>query len=106
MSEEINISENTIDGKGAECCCRTKVRSEKEQKDLINRLSRIEGQVRGIRRMLESHSHLCDGRRAGGQQRKGGRTGEDIAKADEIIKDWASCRPPNFGKLCGAKLPG
>jgi hypothetical protein len=46
MSEEINISENTIDGKGAECCCRTKVRSEKEQRDLINRLSRIEGQVR------------------------------------------------------------
>ena len=60
MSEEINISENTIDGKGAECCCRTKVRSEKEQKDLINRLSRIEGQVRGIRRMLEEDAYCID----------------------------------------------
>ena len=57
MSEEINISENTIDGKGAECCCRTKVRSEKEQRDLINRLSRIEGQVRGIRRMVEQGAY-------------------------------------------------
>ena len=34
-------------------CChsahRTKERSEKEYRDLINRLNRIEGQVRGIR---------------------------------------------------------
>ena len=28
-----------------ECCHKTKERSEKEYKDLINRLSRIEGQV-------------------------------------------------------------
>lgn len=42
------------------CCCRTKVRSEKEQKDLINRLSRIEGQVRGIRRMLEKDAYCID----------------------------------------------
>ena len=48
------------DGPGPEqengCCCgsdRHKVRSEKEYRDLMNRLSRIEGQVRGIRRMLE-----------------------------------------------------
>ena len=44
----------------AACCCRTKVRSEKEQKDLINRLSRIEGQVRGIRRMLEEDAYCID----------------------------------------------
>ena len=35
------------------CCCqcseRKKERSEKEYKDLINRLSRIEGQVRGVK---------------------------------------------------------
>jgi len=32
------------------CCCHTsKHRSEKEYKDLMNRLSRIEGQVRGIK---------------------------------------------------------
>ena len=42
------------------CCCRTKVRTEKEQKDLINRLSRIEGQVRGIRRMLEEDAYCID----------------------------------------------
>ena len=41
-------------------CCRTKVRTEKEQKDLINRLSRIEGQVRGIRRMLEEDAYCID----------------------------------------------
>ena len=35
-----------------ECTHKTKERSDKEYKDLINRLSRIEGQVRGIRRML------------------------------------------------------
>lgn len=41
-------------------CCRTKVRSEKELKDLLNRLSRIEGQVRGIRRMLEGDAYCID----------------------------------------------
>ena len=37
-----------------ECCChhKTKERSDKEYKDLINRLSRIEGQVRGIKKMV------------------------------------------------------
>lgn len=42
------------------CCCRTKERSEKELKDLMNRLSRIEGQVRGIRRMLEADAYCVD----------------------------------------------
>ena len=41
--------------KETKCCCcnRKKERSEKEYKDLINRLSRIEGQIRGIKRMLD-----------------------------------------------------
>ncbi len=30
------------------CCYKRKERSEKEYKDLMNRLNRIEGQVRGI----------------------------------------------------------
>ena len=42
------------------CCCRTKVRTEKEHKDLMNRLSRIEGQVRGIRRMVEEDAYCID----------------------------------------------
>ena len=43
------------------CCCnKTKSRSEKEYKDLLNRLSRIEGQVRGIRRMVEEDAYCTD----------------------------------------------
>ena len=48
------------ESKPAGACCRTKVRTEKEQKDLLNRLSRIEGQVRGIRRMLEEDAYCID----------------------------------------------
>lgn len=45
-----------------ECCCcqRTKERTEKEYKDLINRLSRIEGQIRGIKAMVERKAYCTD----------------------------------------------
>ena len=44
-----------------ECCChRTKVRSEEELRSLNNRLSRIEGQIRGIRGMLEKDAYCAD----------------------------------------------
>ena len=43
-----------------ECCHKTKERSEKEYKDLVNRLSRIEGQVRGIKRMVENDAYCPD----------------------------------------------
>lgn len=43
--------------KGNECCHKTKKRTEKEYKDLVNRLSRIEGQVRGIKRMVEEDAY-------------------------------------------------
>ena len=44
------------------CCCgeRRKLRSEKEYKDLINRLSRIEGQIRGIKGMVERDAYCID----------------------------------------------
>ena len=43
------------------CCCnRKKERSEQEYKDLINRLSRIEGQIRGIKRMLDEDCYCHD----------------------------------------------
>lgn len=41
-------------------CCRKKVREEKEQKDLIHRLNRIEGQVRGLKKMLEDDRYCVD----------------------------------------------
>ncbi|GAA6491437.1 MAG TPA: metal-sensing transcriptional repressor [Candidatus Bariatricus faecipullorum] len=40
-----------------ECCHRKKERSEKEYKDLIHRLNRIEGQVRGIKKMVEQDAY-------------------------------------------------
>ena len=42
------------------CCCQKKVRNEKEIKDLMNRLNRIEGQIRGIKRMLEEDAYCID----------------------------------------------
>lgn len=42
------------------CCHKTKERSEKEYKDLLNRLSRIEGQVRGIKGMVERDAYCTD----------------------------------------------
>lgn len=41
-------------------CHRTKERTEKEYKDLINRLSRIEGQIRGIKKMVEKDTYCPD----------------------------------------------
>ena len=42
------------------CCHKTKERSEKEYKDLIHRLNRIEGQVRGIKKMVENDVYCTD----------------------------------------------
>jgi DNA-binding FrmR family transcriptional regulator len=41
-------------------CCKKKERTEKEYRDLINRLSRIEGQIRGIRGMVEKDCYCTD----------------------------------------------
>ena len=45
-----------------ECNCRhkTKQRSEAEYKLLINRLNRIEGQIRGIKGMVENDAYCTD----------------------------------------------
>ncbi len=43
------------------CCChKVKVRSPEEYKKLINRLNRIEGQIRGIRGMVEKNVYCTD----------------------------------------------
>lgn len=44
-----------------ECCShKTKERSEKEYKSLMNRLNRIEGQIRGIKGMVEKDAYCTD----------------------------------------------
>lgn len=58
MKNDMNHTKNT-------CCCsdgsdKTKVRGDKEYKDLVNRLSRIEGQVRGVKNMVENDAYCVD----------------------------------------------
>ena len=44
-----------------DCCCKkTKQRYEEEYKSLIHRLNRIEGQIRGIRGMVERSAYCPD----------------------------------------------
>ena len=45
---------------GCPHCVRIKVRSSNEYKKLINRLNRIEGQIRGIRGMVEKSAYCPD----------------------------------------------
>lgn len=47
---------------GNNCCCsgKTKERSEEEYKALVNRLNRIEGQIRGVKGMLENDAYCTD----------------------------------------------
>jgi len=55
-----------MDGADRACCCgagqgpRTKERTPEEYKKLVNRLSRIEGQIRGIRGMVEKNAYCPD----------------------------------------------
>ena len=46
----------------SENCCgeKTKERSPEEYKSLVNRLNRIEGQIRGIRGMLDKNAYCPD----------------------------------------------
>ena len=43
-----------------ECACRHKYRDPEEEKDLIRRLNRIEGQVRGIKSMVQDDRYCTD----------------------------------------------
>ncbi len=45
---------------GCEACRRTTARTEDQKKKLLNRLNRIEGQVRGIKKMIESDAYCND----------------------------------------------
>ncbi|MGN0407375.1 MAG: metal-sensing transcriptional repressor [Bacteroides sp.] len=60
IAEEVikEVTNDTINE--ASCCHKTKERSEKEYKSLINRLNRIEGQIRGIKGMIERDAYCTD----------------------------------------------
>ena len=42
------------------CCGKTTDRADEERKELIHRLNRIEGQIRGIRGMVEKNAYCAD----------------------------------------------
>ena len=42
------------------CCEKTTARTEEERKKLVHRLNRIEGQIRGIRGMVEKDAYCAD----------------------------------------------
>lgn len=56
------MQDNNTDYMADGICChnRTRERSEKEYKDLIHRLNRIEGQIRGIKGMVEKDVYCPD----------------------------------------------
>lgn len=63
MNEEQNEEQALADNEAkTECCCsgRKKIRSPEEHRSLLNRLSRIEGQLRGIRGMIDSDAYCID----------------------------------------------
>ena len=59
MSGKMNDTEEMNAG-CPHCSGKHKDRDEKEKKDLMNRLKRIEGQVRGVEGMLESDAYCTD----------------------------------------------
>ncbi|MCF0151269.1 MAG: metal-sensing transcriptional repressor [Firmicutes bacterium] len=55
------MNENETQLQQLPCCShKHKDRSEKEMKDLLNRLKRIEGQVRGVENMLAEGAYCTD----------------------------------------------
>ena len=65
MLRRIYMSESTNEMNDMPECCKClsgkhKDRDEKEFKDLMNRLKRIEGQVRGVEGMIENNAYCTD----------------------------------------------
>ena len=60
MTEPLETIENNMEAQCPCCSGKHKDRDEKERKDLINRLKRIEGQVRGVEGMLENDAYCTD----------------------------------------------
>jgi len=51
---------NETNAPGSCCASHVKIRSEEDKKALISRLNRIEGQIRGIRGMVEKDAYCID----------------------------------------------
>ena len=59
--ETMDVPETDSDAERApDCCHKTKERSPEEYKKLIHRLNRVEGQIRGIRGMLDKNAYCPD----------------------------------------------
>ena len=64
----VYMEQNKINGDNnteVKCCCcgggaKKIERAEKDKKKLVNRLSRIEGQIRGIKKMIENDAYCND----------------------------------------------
>lgn len=59
MNEEVIMPEN-CETRDACCSHKSKERTDEELRKLVNRLNRIEGQVRGVKRMLENDAYCID----------------------------------------------
>ena len=60
MKAETEQSDRANDSTEVCECCRRKKRSQQEFRILVNRLSRIEGQIRGIKNMVENDAYCID----------------------------------------------
>lgn len=60
MKKEEIVLKEEVQNRECSCSQKKKERTEGEVKKLINRLNRIEGQVRGIKRMLEQDAYCTD----------------------------------------------
>ena len=59
MPQDI-IQKDTTRQEAHSCCVKTTLRTEEERKKLVHRLNRIEGQIRGIRKMVENDAYCTD----------------------------------------------
>lgn len=61
-NSESSEGNDSNDSSAQPCCCGTrhKKRSEEEQKALLTRLRRIEGQIRGLQKMVENDAYCPD----------------------------------------------
>lgn len=56
----VNEKKNNDTLLSEEGCCRIKYREKDEYQNLVNRLNRIEGQIRGIKGMLDKDAYCVD----------------------------------------------